>query len=140
MVGVNGTTPRVSLSDGAGNGMGAGGTFVDTEVDGGFRLSELPPLAGDGAGGGADDGARRGADKGADGSAGEGRGVWYLNHVHAHGSGTINMNHRSGHVEAETFELSGEEVACELDLFVVMVTAGKLGSSRVSPKSKRSKI
>ena len=89
MVGVNGTTPRVSLSDGAGNGMGAGGTFVDTEVDGGFKLSELPPLADDGAGGGADEGEQSG------------------------------------------------EVACE---FVVMVTVVKLGSSRVSPKSKRSKI
>ena len=86
VVGVNGITPRVSLSDGAGNGMGAGGTFVDTEVDGGFRLSELPPLA--------DDGAGDCADKG---------------------------------------ELSGEEVACELDMFVVMVAVVKLGSSRVSP-------
>ena len=93
MVGVNGITPRVSLSDGAGNGMGAGGTFVDTEVDGGFKWSELPPLADDGA----DDGAGGGADEG---------------------------------------EQSGE-VACE---FVVMVTVVKLGSSRVSPKSKRSKI
>ena len=122
MVGVNGTTPRVSLSDGAGNGMGAGGTFVDTEVDGGFRLSELPPLADDGAGGG---GARRGAGRGA--GRGARRGA-------RRGAG------RGADDGADKGGLSGEEVDCELDMFVVMVTVVKLGSSRVSPKSKRSKI